>query len=227
MSKIKKMLISIICIVLFSCILMAITDVYIKLEYFSKSFVKIILFACIPIIYCSFSKSISLKDYLKIGSKKQLLLSLLLGLGVYFFIIGAFLIVKKFIDLSEISNSLSDGLNVSKNNFIYVAIYISFINSLLEEFFFRGFIFLSLKKYASRTFSYLFSAFAFSFYHVAIIINWFNIFIFLLILFGLVIAGLLFNWINEKSENIYNSWLVHMFANFAINTIGLFMFSII
>ncbi|MGL5352551.1 MAG: CPBP family intramembrane glutamic endopeptidase, partial [Clostridium sp.] len=186
-----------------------------------------ILFAAIPLIYCGFNKSISLKDYFKIGCKKQLLLSLLLGFGVYFFIIGAFLITRNFIDLSEISNSLNDGLNVSKNNFIYVAIYISFINSLLEEFFFRGFIFLSLKKYSSRTFSYLFSAFAFSLYHVAIIINWFNIFIFLLILFGLVVAGLLFNWLNEKNENIYNSWLVHMFANFAINTIGIVMFSII
>lgn len=223
----KKTIVSIIIIVLFSCILMSITDIYIKLDYFNKSFLKLILFGGLPLIYCLFHKKISLKDYFKVGCKKQLLLSLLLGLVIYIFIISAYFIVRNFIDLDEISNSLGKSLKVGKDNFLFVAIYISFINSLLEEFFFRGFVFLSLKKYSPRIFAYVFSAFAFSLYHIAIIINWFNIFLFLLILFGLVIAGILFDWLNEKNKNIYNSWLVHMFANLAINTIGLFMFSII
>lgn len=33
-------------------------------------------------------------------------------------------------------------------------------------------------------------------------------------------GGLIFNWLNEKLGCIYGSWLTHMFANFAINTIG-------
>ena len=37
---------------------------------------------------------------------------------------------------------------------------------------------------------------------------------------GLVIGGVIFNWLNEKLDTIYCSWLTHMFANFAINTIG-------
>jgi hypothetical protein len=37
----------------------------------------------------------------------------------------------------------------------------------------------------------------------------------------------IFNILNEKSENIYASWLSHMFANFAINTIGFILFGII
>ena len=36
----------------------------------------------------------------------------------------------------------------------------------------------------------------------------------------LVIGGMIFNWLNEKLDTIYCSWLTHMFANFAINTIG-------
>ena len=35
------------------------------------------------------------------------------------------------------------------------------------------------------------------------------------------------NILNEKCENIYMSWLVHMFANFAINTVGCILFGII
>ena len=31
--------------------------------------------------------------------------------------------------------------------------------------------------------------------------------------------------VNEKYNNIYLSWLIHMFANFATNTIGFILFS--
>ena len=57
--------------------------------------------------------------------------------------------------------------------------------------------------------------------------NWFSPYLFILALTGLFVGGLIFDYINDKSENIYNSWLVHMFANFAINTIGFIMFGII
>ena len=51
--------------------------------------------------------------------------------------------------------------------------------------------------------------------------------IFAIILIGLFAGGLIFNYLNEKSETIYSSWLVHMFANFAINTVGFILFGII
>lgn len=213
-------------IVFILCILMYVVDVYFKVNYFYKSFIKLIMFLGFPVLYCLKDKNINLKDYFKINSLKQLFYSLLLGIIIYIFIIIAYLIARNFIDLNSIAITLGDSLNVNKNNFIFVSIYISFINSLLEEFFFRGFAFLSLRKLSSRCFSYFFSALAFSLYHIAIILNWFNIFVFIIILIGLVIAGVIFNFVNEKSQNIYNSWLIHMFANFAINSIGFYMFTL-
>ena len=44
--------------------------------------------------------------------------------------------------------------------------------------------------------------------------------IFALALAGLTVGGMIFNTMNEKLGGIYSSWLTHMFANFAINTIG-------
>jgi membrane protease YdiL (CAAX protease family) len=67
----------------------------------------------------------------------------------------------------------------------------------------------------------------FAFYHAGMTAGWFNIAIFVLTLTGLFAAGAIFDFINEKSENIYASWLVHMFANFAINTVGFILFGII
>jgi membrane protease YdiL (CAAX protease family) len=108
-----------------------------------------------------------------------------------------------------------------------VALYISFANSLLEEFFFRGFSFVCLKKSVPRGFAYLFSALMFALYHSGMTTGWFNFGIFALTLVDLMIAGIIFDFLNEKSGNIYTSWVVHMFANFGINTVGFILFGII
>ncbi|MDR7871256.1 MAG: type II CAAX endopeptidase family protein [Tissierellaceae bacterium] len=214
-------------ITLLSIILMFIVDYFIQPGYIMKSMIKIILFLIIPLIFIKANRSISIKEYFRISSKKQFLISLGLGIGVYLIILGAYFILRSFINLDNIQDILLESLNVDKDNFIFVALYISFFNSLLEEFFFRGFIFLSLLKTSGRFNAYVISALAFAIYHVAIMADWFNLSLFILAMSGLFIGALIFNYLNEKNNNIYNSWLVHMFANFAINTVGFIMFGII
>ena len=46
-------------------------------------------------------------------------------------------------------------------------------------------------------------------------------------MFGLIAGGCIFDYLNEKNGNIYSSWFVHMFANFAINTVGMILFGVI
>ena len=46
----------------------------------------------------------------------------------------------------------------------------------------------------------------------------------LLVMIGLIAGGLIFNYLNEKNENIYSSWFTHMFANFAMHTVGFILF---
>lgn len=216
---------SIVFLLALSCVAMYFVEMS-AVGYFIKSAWKIGAFLLLPLIYCGLDKNISIKDYFSIRSGKQFLISLVLGAGVYAFIFCAYLLFAGFIDLNKISGLLSENANIDKDNFIFIALYISFINSLLEEFFFRGFAFLSLSKYLKPFAAHSISALAFSLYHVAILANWFSVWLFILVVFGLFISGLFFNWLNIKNKNIYNSWLVHMFANFGINTIGLLMFGI-
>lgn len=227
MDKINKTKRGLIITLILSIFIMFIVDYYIKPGYVAKSVVKIVLFLLIPLVFTAKDKNISLKDYFKIKDKKQLIKSLLLGLGVYIIILGAYFILKDFINLDNIKERLLDSISVNKNNFVIIAIYISFMNSLLEEFFFRGFIFLGLKKLEKRSYAHIISALAFAIYHVAIMFNWFKWMLFVVAILGLFIGGLLFNYLNEENENIYSSWLVHMFANFAINTVGFIMYGII
>lgn len=214
--------------VLFSALAMSFVDAVIEPPYFYKSVIKIILFLLIPMLYFITHKdeTVSLKK-LFVPRKKDFILALSLGIGVFAIIMIAYLVFRNFIDFSGIKDSLTSGIGVNANNFVYVAIYISFVNSLLEEFFFRGFAFLILKRETNSVFAYVFSAALFALYHVGMTSGWFNFFIYILAMLGLFIGGCIFNFLNDKCENIYPSWLVHMCANFAINTIGFILFGII
>lgn len=215
-------------LVVFSTLAMCLVDGVLVPPYFYKSIIKIALFLLIPMIYFILYKD--KHDHLKrlfIPKKKDFLLALLLGSGVYAVIMGAYFLLGSYIDLTNIKNSLISGTGVNAQNFVYVAIYISFVNSLLEEFFFRGFAFLILKQETSRRFAYIFSSAMFALYHVGMTSGWFNVFIYVLAMLGLFVGGCIFDFLNEKCENIYPSWLVHMCANFAINTVGFILFGIL
>ena len=214
--------------VLFSTLMMCLVDGVWSPRYFYKSLIKITLFLLIPFVY--FLLFPEKKTYLKRlfrPNRRDLIFAGLLGAFVFVVILGAYFLLGRFIDLETIQGALTSGVGVNAENFVYVAIYISFVNSLLEEFFFRGYAFLILKKECGRIFAYAFSALAFAVYHVGMTSGWFAILIYLLSMLGLMVGGCIFNYLNEKCESIYPSWLVHMCANFAINTIGFILFGII
>ena len=221
----KKAALMITLIVAF-CLFMAVIDGIFKADYFIKSAIKIILFLILPIAYSFYDKDIRIKEIFT-PNKKGFMLAFVLSVLVYVVILGGYLLLKDVFDFSAVTATLSENIGVTGNNFIFVSLYISFINSLLEEFFFRGFAFINLKRLTGRKFACLFSAGAFAIYHIAMMIGWFKLNVFLIVMTGLFAGGLIFNYLNERNENIYPSWLVHMFANFAINTIGFMLFGVI
>ncbi len=209
----------ILAVTVFSCVVMAIVDGVIQPGYAVKSAIKLVMFLLLPILVAMCDREIDLKSLFKLR-KSGMVIALFLGLGIYALVVGGYFLLSQIIDFSGIVGSLSENVGVQKNNFVFVALYISFINSLLEEFFFRGFVFLNIKKHCGRSFAYGISAFSFSLYHVAMMIGWFELWVFGLVLIGLMIGGIIFNYLDEKQGTIYTSWLTHMFANFAINTVG-------
>ena len=215
----KKNLWLLICAAVVCCGIMAVVDGIIQPGYAPKSAIKLALFLLVPFLVSRLDREL---DFARLFRFRRAGVLPAFGLGavVYGLILGGYFLLKDFIDFSGIVDSLSSGAGVTKENFLFVSLYISFINSLLEEFFFRGFLFTNLKRSAGRGFAYGFSASLFAVYHVAMMIGWFHPAITLLLIAGLVAGGMLFNFLNEKKGHILTSWLVHMFANFAINTVG-------
>ena len=218
----KKM--CIIPLVIMACVLMGIVDTVIQPGYAVKSAIKMLLFLLIPFLYGLINKECNIKAVLK-PSRKGFLMAVVLGILVYGVVLGAYFLFRNVFDFSALVGSLDKTTGVNKSNFLWVAIYISFVNSFLEEFFFRGYAFLIVKKFFKKHFAYIFSSIAFALYHIAMMIGWFGLSVILISVLGLFAGGMIFNKFDEKNENIYLSWLVHMFANFATNTIGFMLFS--
>ncbi len=225
MKNLKKTLI-ISSIVICFCIIAGVLDGILKVSYAQKSVVKAVLFLGLPALYTLLDNDLKFKPLFKI-KKQGIALALGICIPVYAVILGGYLLLKDVFDFSAITKTLTNNIGVNGDNFVFVSLYISLVNSLMEEFFFRGFAFLSLKRVATRKFAYLFSAAIFAIYHVAIMIGWFSLPVFIIVMLGLFAGGLIFNYLNEKSGSIYPSWFVHMFANFAINTVGFILFGII
>ncbi len=209
------------------CLFICFIEVGYQPPYLIKSICKITLFVACITIFQVVDADAKLLDMFARPRARQLLIGLAEGVGVYALILCSFLVFRRHVDFSRIAQALSNDGSINRDNFLFVSLYISFFNSLLEEIFFRGFAYLSLRRYIPERIAASLSAMAFSLYHFVIMASWFELVIFVVLLLSLFVAGLLFNWMDAKSDNIYNSWLVHMFANFAINTVGFLMFSMI
>ena len=203
-------------------------DAVIHPGYFVKIPIKILFFLIFPIIFFAANKA-DFSEFKKIFIFRRggLFRSLLLGAAIYSVIVLGYFLTRNIIDFSNVTSNLTAGMGITADNFIYVSLYISFMNSFLEEFFFRGYGFMTLKKYTGRKFAYLFSSSVFAAYHVGMLIGMFRIGALLLLLLGLIAGGCIFNRLNELNDNIYPSWFVHMFANFAINTVGFLLFGVL
>ena len=209
-------------------LIMCYVDAIIQPQYFVKSAIKILLFSSAPILYFSLWRDqLGAARALFRPKLKPLLLALGMGVVTYVVILVGYLGLRHVVDFSVIAGKLNSDAGVNAENFVYVSLYISLVNSFLEELLFRGFAFITLRQHSSRGLAYVFSSVAFAVYHAGMTFGYFHIGIFLLTLGALFAVGLIFNLLNERSENIYISWLVHMFANFAINTVGFILFGIL
>ena len=203
-------------------------DAVVHPPYFSKIPIKILFFLALPMLFFAFRREEwnEFKALFRFR-KKGLFISFLLGTAIFSVILGGYFVLRGVIDFSGVTSSLTEGMGITADNFIWVAVYISVMNSFLEEFFFRGFGFITLKKYVNVRFAYFFSPVLFAVYHVGMLLGMFHPAVLVLILSGLIAGGLIFNALNDRFGNIYPSWFVHMAANFAINTIGFILFDVL
>lgn len=212
-------------LILLCCAAVTVVDGIIMPGYAAKSAAKLVLFALVPLLYAR-HRGISLGGLFRMEKQAFRRVFLLAG-GVFLLILGGYFLLRNYADFSGITASLTVNAGVSREIFPIVAVYIPLVNALLEEFFFRGFAFLTLRRFTSERFAWLFSALVFALYHVSILQGWFSPLLYAFAMAGLFVGGLLFDWLDSRSGSLLPSYLVHMAANLAINTVGLILFGFI
>ena len=210
---------------LLGCLSIAWVETVLQPVYPVKSALKILIFLGCPGLYVLITRDRTPFAVFCRPGGSSLHLAALLAAGTFGVILGGYALLSPWLDLSAITGNLGGKEGITAATFPFVALYISLGNSMLEEFFFRGFAFLTLKKAGFGLFAWISSSLAFALYHVFIMGSWFHPILFLLLTAALAVAGLLFNWL-DREGNIWPAWLVHMSANLAINTIGMFLFGL-
>jgi membrane protease YdiL (CAAX protease family) len=200
-------------------------DQWLEVSYLIKSSIKIImLFSIIAFYNWNFKINIIKTSIKNFRTQKRLKSLKYIGLILIVLIPIIYIFIRPNIDEAKILFDFENKYGITKDNFFFYGVYLSLINAMFEELFFRGFIFLELSKITKRSYSYFFSASAFAIYHLANINGWFNPYILGFTLFGLLIGGVLFNYLDEKNQTFLNSYFVHFCADVGIVIVGVIMF---
>lgn len=189
-----------------------------EVAYIWKTFAKVIVFLLMPLFLMRTIK-LSFMN-IKNADKKSIRIAVVSGIAIVLIIIGAFILLMPFIDITALVFDLSERVGVNAYTFPFVALYILFGNSLLEEFFFRGYLPNLFKKTNWR---WVLPPLLFAVYHIAIFLPWFNWALLGLAVFGLAVGGVIFQLVNERSQTIFPSWIIHMFADIGVLLIGVYM----
>ena len=195
-----------------------------SLNSFVKQGYKVVLLGLIPllVIYLYKKSTVQIEFNLNKVKIQDLKIPFLVGTSIYVLTIIGYIIIKPIIDTETLINGLQDH-GITMQNIVLASLYLSFINSFVEEFFFRGFIYKHFSD-ISNTLGYLVSSALFSIYHVLLMFAIFNWIMGVLAVIGLMIVGMVLVYINKSNRSIINSWIVHIFADLGVITIGLYLF---
>lgn len=212
-----------------ACIMLFVLEQVMTVDYATKTAAKVILFAAVPYFYFKLTQKAKLMDGLNLREleKSAFRLEFILGAASFAGIIAMYFLLSGYIDFGVILGELRTKAQITASNYVFIGIYIILGNSFLEEFFFRGFIFLNLFNQGHKKLAYIYSSALFGIYHISILKAWVNPVLLGLAVAGLILVGVVFNWLDSRGGNIVSSWIVHMLADCAIITIGLEIFGII
>ncbi len=201
--------------------------IFFESNYFFSSLYKIIFL--FPIFFAIYFEKKSIKNALfenfELSSlKKHLKKSLFLGLLLASIYFSSFLIFRNYLDLEFVKEKLNLLIALDAKKLVFVGAYIIVINSLLEEYFWRSFLFAKFKTVAPKVLAYFVPALAFSFHHVMFYYDWFSLPFFITVTFGLVVYSLIMNKIFDYSKDLFSCWLIHSLVDIVQITIAFMIF---
>ena len=201
-------------------LIIVLSHLFLPSHYLLSSLYKLVFL--VPLIYRMVVEKNSFWKALTrfVDLKKVHIHILFVGSAFILLYIGGYLFFAKFIDTSAIASGLGQ-TGITSFNFVGISLYIIFVNSFLEEFFWRGFVFEMLRK-QSRFHAYLISSTGFALFHAAFSIHFLDWNMFLLSTAGLALFALLMNLHFERYKNLADVWIIHACTDIPHIIVGLF-----
>ncbi len=198
-------------------------------SYFILSIYKIVYL--VPPLFRSYFYKLSIEESVKIGFsganfrkywKKAVLWGILFS-TVYAL---GFLFLKNYIPIAGIATSLGEH-NITARNIVFIGIFTIVVNALLEEFFWRGFVYNELKKQKGKVLAYLITAIGFSLYHAVYFYAWLSVPLLLIALSGLLCYSFFMCFLFDKYKDLFTCWLIHALVDIVQISIGLYLFGLL
>jgi membrane protease YdiL (CAAX protease family) len=157
---------------------------------------------------------------------------LLLGLGIGLLVAGVMLwLYYGMLHDSSLLHRASDRLHqklaefglTSRGRFILFAVFLCGLHSLLEEYYWRWFVFGRLRRLIPFTPALLLSSLAFMAHHVIVLSVYLPDRFYsaaLPLSLGVAGGGAIWAWLYDYTGSIYPSWIGHLFADAAIFLVG-------
>jgi membrane protease YdiL (CAAX protease family) len=142
----------------------------------------------------------------------------LLAIGIFwlaYYALGDFLL-----DKAHIRQRIDAQFHVNATTILLIAPITILLNSLLEEFFYRGFAFGQMARW-NRTAAYLLPSIAFTVQHLLFIWHWVTPLPLTLAVIGLFVFALVVSWLYAAYGTIIAPWLAHVCGDIAMMGIAI------
>jgi CAAX protease family protein len=107
--------------------------------------------------------------------------------------------------------------------YVLFCLFLAVLHSLLEEYYWRWFVFGRLKERLRVTWANLLSSIAFASHHVVVLSVFFPGRFWQMtapLSAGVALGGMLFAWLYQRSDSLYAAWVCHLLIDAAILTVG-------
>lgn len=148
--------------------------------------------------------------------------ALMTGTAIAILIWGAFLGVRHlgWVDEDMVRESAQRTGLANRGVFIGAALYWITINSLLEEYVWRWFVFRQFEKLMGGKLAMVASAFGFTLHHIFAVGAQFDWRVTLLASTGCFVGGLIWSWLYLKHRSVWPCWLSHAVVDVPIFVAG-------
>lgn len=106
------------------------------------------------------------------------------------------------------------------DHFLWFALFLSVVHSLIEEVYWRGFVFGNLRRWLPLGWAHVVAGLAFCAHHVVVLSQFFSLGMACFLGFSVGVGGVLWSVLYVRHGTLLGAWLSHMIVDFGIMALG-------